>query len=147
VATSSTRTCYGVEFTGGNLFAVRAPDGAIGYLDPATGSFKPIVSSIAGLTARAGAAQPASWASGFGALWVLSGARLVEADLRTGRVLRRIAVGSGGGMLAIDSSGVWLVDGSARMLFRIDPVTGRVVSRTRLRYRACCIVSGFGRLW
>lgn len=102
-----------------------------------TSSRSNVVTKIEASTNRTGAtvavSRPCSGLTvGFGSLWIPSCGdhALVRADVKTGKVLAKIAASpaqSEGGVTA-GAGSVWLVTGNAGVLSRIDPKTNKVAA-------------------
>ena len=143
-----TITCYGVRYTGGQLFASRSPDGAIGIVNPANGGFKPLIRNVSGVTATEAAEQATAWAATPTTLWIDAQGELLGIDARSGKAVARIPLGSSSGRLTIDSGGtIWVLDGAGRTLLHVDPSAKRVVEQTPLARAAHGIASGYGKIW
>lgn len=75
-------------------------------------------------------------ATGFGSLWVADCASetLQRLDLKTNKVVAKIAVGNGGALPAVAASAdsVWVLSDARGTLSRIDPDTNGVVAEIRL---------------
>jgi class 3 adenylate cyclase/tRNA A-37 threonylcarbamoyl transferase component Bud32/DNA-binding beta-propeller fold protein YncE len=159
-------TCYGVRYTGGQLFAIRDPDESVGTLDPRSGAYAPLESGISGMTATSQAAGKPGWAAGFGSLW-LTGSNVnlktvrpqgvvTRYDLSSGQLTGRTPISGNLGRLAVDpASGIWVVDKTGLALVHVDPATGQVTQRLSLHHFPCCpseglfsgIATGHGRVW
>jgi len=72
--------------------------------------------------------------TGLGSVWALEGlGTLVRIAPGTGRVLKRIELGSGAAYnVWIGAGSVWVVDDSAGLVLRIAPAPGRVIARIQV---------------
>jgi class 3 adenylate cyclase len=165
---ASTQTCYGVRYAGGSLLAARDPEGSIGSLDPHTGAYSPIA-TVPGMIARMPGMMTgpfASWAAGFGMVWVATDELVVSTlrqrseltgiNLVSGQIITRTTIGAAAGPLAVDpTSGIWTLDPASKALRHIDPTTGRSTQTILLHHITCCVHNfinngvavGHGRIW
>jgi hypothetical protein len=146
-------TCYGVRYTGGQLFSLRDPDESVGTLDPRTGAYEPLESPISGLTATSTGGGRIGWAAGFGSLW-LTGSNVnsktfqpqgvvTRYDLSNGQLTGRTPIGGSLGRLAVDpASGIWVLDKTGLALVHVNPGTGQVMQRLSLRHFPCARPQG-----
>lgn len=87
-------------------------------------------------------------AAGAGRVWVSAGAAVARVDERTGRV-QRFATGGTVDAIAVGTGQVWLLTrrGGRSSLLRLDPTTGRVEVRQRLRGSPTAVLESGGRVW
>jgi YVTN family beta-propeller protein len=110
---------YDVAFARGAAWVTDYYDGTVSRVDAATNS-RTVV--------RVGG-QPAGIAPVAGGLWVArTDGRVVRIDARTARVTDRLTAGAGASWTAYDDSNLWVSNGQAGTVTRIDAVHRRVVA-------------------
>jgi serine/threonine protein kinase len=110
-------------------------------IDPASDRVRetrPSVSTLVGLT------------TGHGAVWVLeeSGAVLRRVSPRAMTTVAEIPVGTGSSAVVADSRAVWVANGDAGRLLRIDPHSNRIVARIAVpASHSVSLAAGGGAVW
>jgi YVTN family beta-propeller protein len=105
-------------------------------------------------TTRGLPGKPTGIAAGGGSVWVAfgygvagaTGGLLVEVSEATRQTLQRIDVGTGANAIALDQRGVWLTNGVADSLTRIDPATQATVAVT-VGAAPVALAIGDGSIW
>jgi YVTN family beta-propeller protein len=98
---------------------------------------------------------PTGIAAGDGSAWVSFGygapgeraGMVMRASARTQRLEDRIPVDSGAGEIALDAAGVWVVNGNADSLTRIDPATRSVANEVTVGQQPVDVAVGEGAVW
>jgi predicted Ser/Thr protein kinase len=80
-----------------------------------------------------------------GSLWLAHGANLVRADPRTGRVSHRFPAPSR--WLVFADGAIWAGDPGSGRVWKIDPVTNRIVQDTKLHGWLSDLAVGGGSVW
>ena len=98
-------------------------------------------------------------ADGYGALWVVGtptslpqASVVLRIDDTTGLPLSQTPVGRHGGYLftatiAVGAGGVWVAELGDDAVFRLDPMTGRVVAVIPTQRPPWAITTAFGHVW
>jgi streptogramin lyase len=113
---------------------------AIARVDPATGA----VARFA-----VGAARPGWFAAGTADFWIQAAdSDLLEVDPGTGAVLKRLHVGRTLGHCALAPDGtLWVPDKETSVVYRVDPVRGRVLDSFPAGPGAYLVLRAFGSMW
>lgn len=110
---------YDVAFARGAAWVTDYYDGTVSRVD--AGTNRRSVVRVGG--------QPAGIAPVAGGLWVArTDGRVVRVDARTARVTDRLTAGAGASWTAYDDTSLWVSDGQAGTVTRIDAVRRKVVA-------------------
>jgi outer membrane protein assembly factor BamB len=120
---------------------VKADDGRLHRIDPATNRVTSIV--------RVGTELCQGLGSSGDAVWACDDAGVARVDSRTGRVTARAAVGHVGEpqTIPLGHGRIWVVAGDNSTLLGLDPVTGDVVTRTPLGRRCGSVAVTAATVW
>jgi YVTN family beta-propeller protein len=93
--------------------------------------------------------QPTPVATGAGAVWAPAApdGTLARIDPQTGRVSRRIDVGTEPAGVAVGEGAVWVAGGGENVVVRVDPGTDAVVSRPSVGAYPTALATGAGAVW
>jgi DNA-binding beta-propeller fold protein YncE/predicted Ser/Thr protein kinase len=84
-------------------------------------------------------------AAGEGAIWVLGPGGLYRAEPISGRI--RLVADQGGQAIAVGDGAVWVLDVVRATLVKLDPDTGREMSKTPLQGSPTELAAGEGSVW
>jgi tRNA A-37 threonylcarbamoyl transferase component Bud32 len=93
------------------------------------------------------AGRPRVVAASAKALWVAGGRRLWRVEMSGGQTPRPLRLPFAPVALAAGNGGVWLVDGTAGALVRIDPLTKKVAARIPVGRGPRAVAVGAGSVW
>jgi len=100
-------------------------------------------------TETARAIQPEAMVAAFGSLWVAQATRVTvrRANLRTGRNVRLIPLGTPSDALAASADSIWALSATRNTLWRIDPRTNSVLAAITVTDGASDVISHGGLVW